>query len=375
MELFPKEYLEEALREAEREIPLVEEKIERRWLSLPKVERKAIIFVASVLITFALGDYLWFSLLPQLQSAQLAARLRSPLEEMKLGMEKVNEQISSLFTLLSGEKVPPPESASLDLGKAFEELKERVAGAKTSSGFYDFLLASRQDLLDSSGRITQLQKDGVTRAREVETKALLGKRVIADTRGSFLLLQAEAKAAFPEPLQEAEKKLGSLLDSTSSYLSEAEKTANYYAVISDVQVNLVPATVSLVTLTQEISKSSKPAVYLTKVAELSATVGGLGERLTTLNNSLPSGMEKLHQDNLAVFSLLTTFFSETRESVSKSDSSRFDRAITNFGAGLEILSTRAKTYELDFWQKTRVLKDYPQLFANYEATVEELARY
>lgn len=368
MELFPKEYLSETLAEAAREIG--------EWQLIPENRRKPILLSATLLLFVLLTLYLSFYLFPQQESQKLAGLLGPHLAETRSGLGAVHTQMTGLFQLITGQEVQTPETARLDLGDVFKELEgSRVAGAQVTANFYDLLLTARGDIVNSQNNAAQMESQNVLDARVVGEKAQAGKQAVSQARGSYLLLLSEVPSGFPTPLRRIEGQTQALLILTDAYLQEAQRTVNFYAVTSEIQIELVPTTVSLVTLIQEVYASTVPSVYLGKIADLSRTILSLEGKLKSLNGALPEGMEKLHEDNLSVFSLLNNFLSETKEAVAQNDQDRFNQAVVSFEVELGVLANRAKTYELNFWQKTKVLKGYAQVEAGFNSVLEDLAKF
>ncbi|OGC54704.1 hypothetical protein A2797_02360 [candidate division WWE3 bacterium RIFCSPHIGHO2_01_FULL_48_15] len=378
MELLPKEArkdIQAIINEAERELPIIEKEAENRWFSLPRFERKLITFLVSFAFVLGLGSYFWFYFLPQKEAEAIAQRLRPLLVETQSNLDNTHREISGLFELVSGEKVPQSQTAGLDLGEVAQNLKGRIAGAQNVSNFYDFLLVARNDLVNASQKVVEIESEGVAEARAIREKAVSSRVAAQRAQDSLSLLLQEATSIFPYPLLEAGKNLDAVFSLSNSYLSEAKRTANFYVTVSEVQVDLVPTTVSLVTLIQEVSSSSAPSIYLGKIRQLSGTVVVFREKISALGEALPVGMDALHEDNLSVFTLLEGLLMEAAQAAAQNDPARLDIAVTQFEVELEVLATRAKTYELNFWQKTAVLKGYPEISAGYQTSLDELGSF
>lgn len=344
------------------------------------------------LLTGAVTVVAEYYFLPRVAARSLAGRLHPPLVELKDSLDEVNSNFGDLFTLISGEEAPTSQTSFLNLPQLWEELRGKVAGESAKFAFYDLLYQLRKDLLliassfsgaEDFGRkikvagtkVSQLEDETITDLRLVTAKAHVCGESAVTSRDKLTLLSSALPQHFPTPLTAVGSELLSVVHESESYLAEAERAARYYEVITDVQIVLVPATVSLVNLVQDLYFTSNPSVYLGKIDTLAETVDSLNQRVEDLSDSLPEGMEKLHVDNLTVFTLFSKLLSETKTAVSEDDFSRFDEAVVEFEVDLEVLATRAKTYELDFWQNTGLLKDYGELSTRYEQVKTELVGF
>lgn len=348
-----------------------------------------ILFIFAGAVT-GIGEYY---LLPRIQVRRVAQNLYAPLVETKESLEKVSSDFSKLLVLISGEEEPVPQTSLFDLPALLERLKEKVAGESAKFALYDLLYQLRKDLLLISSsfsgakdfgrvgrgavagtRVSQLESEVTADLRLVMAKARHCGESIAASRSKLLFLSSSLPQRFPGPLAATGVELESLIQESESYLLEAERIAHYYEVITDVQIELVPATISLVNLVQDLYLAPRPTIYLGKINTLAGTVDDLKREVETLSDSLPAGMEKLHEDNLAVFTLFSKLLAETRMAVSKDDFSRFDRAVADFEAELEVLATRAKSYELSFWQETVLFEGYEELSSRYDQIETKLVK-
>lgn len=370
-------------------LPLV--KLPRQ--KMPPVNRRLLLIIGIFFLlaggATAVAEY---QLLPRIEARRVANRLHPSLVELKNSLGEVNINLGDLFTLVSGEKAPPSQTSFLNLPQLLEELKGKVAGESVKFAFYDLLYQLKNDLLliassfsgaEDFGRkvkvagtkVTQLEDETTADLRQVMVKAQLCGDSVTASRNELTLLSSILPQHFPAPLVATESELSDLVRESESYLLEVEKTAHYYKVITDIQIELVPTTVSLVNLVQDLYLASNPSVYLGKIDTLATTVNKLNERVEELSDSLPSGMNRLHADNLTVFTLFSKLLAETKAAVSKDDFAQFDKAVAEFEVELEVLATRAKTYELDFWQKTELLKGYGELSTQLNRIETELEKF
>lgn len=357
---------------------------------IPPVNRRLLLIGILVLLAGAVTAVAEYHLLPRIEARGIANNLYTPLVELKDSLGEVNVDLGDLFTLISGEEAPTPQTSFLNLPQLLEELKGRVAGESVKFAFYDLLYQLRKDirLITSSftdaedfgqkakvagTRITQLEDETTTDLHQVMERAELCGEAVTVSRNKLTLFSSAIPQHFPTPLTAVEDNLSSLVQESGGYLLEAERTAHYYEVITDVQIGLVPATISLVRLVQDLYYAPDPSIHLGEVDTLAATINGLNQRVEDLSDSLPAGMEKLHADNLTVFTLFSKLLAETKTAVSKDDFFQFNKAVAEFEVDLEVLATRAKTYELDFWQTTELLKGYRDLSTRYSRIEAELA--
>lgn len=390
IDLLPKEGLPRA--KSRGNLPLV--KLPRQ--KMPPVNRRPLLIIGILFLlaggATAVAEY---QLLPRIEARRVANHLHPSLVELKDSLGEVNTNLGDLFTLISGEEVPMPQTSFLNLPQLFKELKGKVAGESAKFAFYDLLYQLREDLRlvapSFSGardfgrsaiggkvagtKVTQLEDETTADLQQVTAKAHLCGESVDNSRNKLTLLSSTVPQRYPAPLVAIESELSGLVQESEGYLLEAERTAHYYEVITDVQIGLVPAIISLVRLVQDLYYASDPSIHLGEVDTLAATINSLNQRVEDLSDSLPAGMEKLHADNLTVFTLFSKLLAETKAAVSKDDFSRFDKAVAMFEGDLDVLATRAKTYELDFWQKTGLLKGYGELSTRYDQIEAALAEF
>ncbi len=332
-----------------------------------------------------------FALLPWIQARRLADCVYPALTAFGGSLAEVNTLVRELFTLVSGEEPPSPQW-SFNLPQGLEEQRERVAGERAKSGFYDFLSQARKDMYlistsfagqdDFGGRamvagaqVGQLESGATADLRLLMEKARACEAAADVSRDKFDLFATALPSHLPTPLASVEDDLGTLAEEGESYLTEAQRAARYYQVITDVQIGLVPATVSLVDLVQDLYLASNPVIYLGALDTLAATVDNLAQQVEGLSGFLPTGMAWLHEDNREVFSLYRWLLGEAKLAVSSLDFAHFDKAVTQFERELETLATRAKTYELSFWQETPLLKGYGRLLVRFGRTKARLEEF
>lgn len=365
---------------------LVRRKDSRAWRAI--LTFVGFLFILAGVVTGVAEYYL----LPRLEAERVADRLHPPLAELEDSLGEVRRNFGDLFTLVSGEEEPTTQTGLLNLPQFLEEFKGKVAGESAKFSFYDLLHQLKKDLLliasSFSGaedfgwkgkvagtRVTQLEDETTTNLRQVAAKAQFCGDSVTASRNKLTLLTSTVPQRFPTPLSTAGDELLRLVQESERYLLEAEKTARYYEVVSAVQIELVPAMISLVDLVQDLYYASNPAVYVGKIDSLAATIDTLNLKVGELSDFLPSGMEKLHADDLTVFTLFSKLLAETKIAVSEDSFSRFDKAVAEFEVELEVLATRARNYELDFWQTTGLLKGYGELSNRYELIKAKLTDF
>jgi hypothetical protein len=370
---------------------MVESKPKRK-LEL-RINKKALLLVGAVILA---GVVYYF--LPQTQARIVAGRLHPALGELKDSLNDIDGDLGDLFYLISGEELPQSQTSNLPQS-LLDGLEGQVAGESAKFAFYDLLYQLRGDVYlirqsfsssrafgrgrgQASGevagaRITQAEDESVTELRQVMTQARDCESSVDTSRDKIDSLSSSMPGHFPGALSDVGDSLSEIVQDGGNYISEADKTSHYYEVLSEVQIELVPTTISVVNLVLDLYEVSDPTLYLDTIEELMITIGALGQKIEALSDYLPEGMDKLHADNLAVFDLFAELLSETQVAVSNGDFYRFDDAVVEFDIGLELLATRAKTYELSFWQGTELFKDYKSLSSlcdQVEGDLGEFAR-
>jgi len=354
---------------------------------------KKLLFLVGIFLVLSgavvgLGEYFY---LPRLRARQVADRVYPRLVAFADSLEEVNTNVGDLFTLISGEEPSEPQ-VSFNLPELLRSWRERVAGERAKFVFYDFLFQARRDLSLISAsfseesdfgsansvagaKVTQLENQVTFDLRMLLEKARVCGESAAASRGQLIFLSDALPQTFPTPLAGVGTDITTLVQESEDYLVEAERTSHYYEVITDVQIELVPVTISLVDLIQSLYIAPNPTVYLGTIDNLAATLDGLAQRVEGLSDSLPSEMEQLHEDNLDVFGLFDRLLAEAEAAVSEEDFGRFDEAVAQFELELELLAAQAKTYELSFWQKTILLKEYTRFVPLFDRAEKELEKF
>ena len=354
-------------------IPLLKKSHQSKTLLI----RKMLLFTGVVLFLSGPASYYF---LPLLEARGVANRLYTPISESGDSLEQVNSNLGGLLALISGEEAPPSQMSFPNLPKFVEDLKEKIAGEESKFTFYDLLYQLVENLhlvRESSsgaggfGRSSAGSSFTATKNEQLEAatddlqylrdRAQICEKVVDSSQSKFVFLSSVLPSHFPSPLADAEPDLKSFIEEGVRYLLEVEKTAHYYNVITDVQIELAPVIISIIDFVADAYTASDPAAYLEEIDPLAQAVDDLSAKVKDLSSSLPEGMEELHNDNLAVFTLISRLLDGLREALAIGDFNRFNNALAEFEEGLRVLANRAKSYELGFWRKTYLFKGYQEL--------------
>ncbi len=162
---------------------------------------------------------------------------------------------------------------------------------------------------------------------------------------------------------------------SKSFTDEASKVTNYYSTLSDVYLKLIPALTSTYYMLNDITRTSTPSTYRSQIVDLRDTFAKLKTQLSAMSGSgIPKGMDDLHNDNVKLLTLLETYLGNVLLAVDRLDANLLITSSYKFSADIQPITTRSYTYEMNFWQSTKVVKAFDALDPKYKKYADSLQK-
>jgi len=291
----------------------------------------AVFSLVAIFIITVFGIYAYFEIQPKLRGISIVKGLESSTKSLSQSFNKVDEALSNLVGLISSsDSEPSPKSPTQPTS---------VLGQST------------QENLPSP------TEDEYTNAlRALKEAALNGKSAVASAEKDLETFQSRIPVSYPDSVGDIVEEAQPLSSRSDGLLFEVKKVTDFYSTVSSIQIDLLPTIKSMLVLIVELSQSPSPALYSDKLSSLKQTVASLETQTRALNIFLPEGLEKVQDDNLAVFTLLGSYLKDLEDAIGTGSFKKFANATQKLGIDLEVITTRAKTLELSYWQETGLLK-------------------
>lgn len=219
----------------------------------------------------------------------------------------------------------------------------------------------------STPEVKGLTSDTETLYRQINRISKEGSEKAKDASAKLAILKTDLEEVSDSQLKSSLKDSDETVKTSEEYITAASNVHNYYTVLSDINVKILPVTVSVYQLYLDIYKSPSPRLYLTQVDELIKTVRQTQDMLNAIpEDKVPKGMEDLHSDNKKVLVTLIEFLNDMKTSVERLDSTLFLDSGDKFSSTIKLLATRSYTYEQSFWQNSNLSKTYEALNTKYK---------
>jgi len=369
------------------------------------------ILIAVITPVFIVG-VLFLALSPRLSVNKYLSGMENPISSTRSSLGQVDDSLSNILNLVTGNQESELKIISqLDLTEAANELRDvldsdgKVAGLsvgpnlniydefserskriraamsnftkKNFSEFGSYTSVEDTDPDSDTGEVQgteDLEGPLISALREIKQTANHGQDGVSEARTNLELLRNSADSDYPTKLKSLYKKVDLAMTDTQNYLSEAKKTVDYYDMITGVSIELVPAVTSINVLIVDLASTTQPQLYLDKIEELLDTITDLTDIATDYpQSSVPKGLESLHADNITTLELIDKTVKGIKQSVITNDGELFADYVTKFGIDLEVVSTRAKVYELSFWQQSKLFKNHEALDEQFDEITNQIS--
>ncbi len=318
--------------------------------------------------------------------------------EVKTSVRKLGGSVENYYNFLLGKT---PSSSKLllrlDIDNFVSDLQGVVAGAKTerravlSLGYQPIVyFKDLENSLRSKENVNGEENvlgENVFFKTEVERLLREGKELsakILDNSKAAGTRLSEYEKFLQERNPKVDKQEFKLLynrakeanEKARNFISQAEKTGNYYYIIYDINIELTPQLLNYIEVLKKISVSSDPTLYLSQLDDFQYNLLKLSSKLKRVSSKdLPFGLEDLHNDNLRVFELLESNVKEVKSAVAQGRREEVLSSLQRLNMALSPIYERSKTLEINFWQNNRALRRYKEVVEKYGELEQDLQEY
>ena len=352
-------------------------------------------FVISFLISILLvgGGYLFFW--PRAQTVMFASRARESVTDLFIEIDSVNSSLTNLFNLTTGssdsdvqlsnldttfskfslnlvqsgkEQTDKDQPSGHDIGIRLNDLLEDL-----ESVFKDLEIKDRGKIsfggnvqgfttpANDPNKIYRDQRDIATRIltsiqRSVTPNKRLGENVV--------------NQSVPNSQKSIIQDLLELKSSSEKYLAEAQKTADYYILSSDLSIELEG---NFDSFQLSLQSSNNVDSLATSFENISKDLKGLRNDLEGLDkDQLPNDIDNLHKDSIELFSIVIKYFDELKVLTLNEDSKGIIKLTNTTSLELNQVLLKGNDHELSFWKNNAILNSYELLSLKHTKILQKL---
>ena len=356
-----------------------------------KISKKALL--VSFIIILLFGASLIFAW-PRVQSTRFASSTRGSVSNLFTNLDSVNSSLTSLFRFTTNNREADAELSRLNHSfKRFNLIIKQTADAnqKDGEGGKDIGLRLNDLLEDLSAIFKNIEisergkvgfggnVQGFTTPADDPNKIYRDQRDIAvkvigsieESEKAIEDLEEQlSRRGIPNSFQSLKQDLNELKSLANEYLSEAQKTADYYVLISDLSIELEGNFDSF-----QLSLQSSASVnsLVGSFDQISKDLKGLkGELEVVDNKSLPADIEDLHQDSIELFTIVINYFDQLKVLTLKEDSKGIVDLTNHTSVELNQIIIKGTDHELSFWKNNKVLNSYDSISERHTELLKKL---
>ncbi len=365
---------------------------QKRKYSLENKANYSKIIINIIISIFILISSYFAYLFSQTSSFNLAKSLVESTPLVRNSLTNVGESIESHYNFILNQKVGAQNTLlNLKINRFSQDVENLVAGANIER---NFLLSNAKiiSLLISydSNRLVGKKNNKILGISTQGTSKVIvylrrGKEYAGEVLNNTQIAKKELES-FKLKIKKyptSNKKVQAIIDEVNSlnqqsevFILEAEKTANYYYQIYNINLKLVPELAIYSDVLQNISTSPNPSDYVSQLDEIEFALINLESQLKKISVSeLPKGIEDLHSDNLKVFQILIRSVKTVKKNLAQNNIEGVVNAIRNLNEEIQPINAKASQAEVNFWQDNRVLRSYKNLIEGYSKNEAELREF
>ncbi len=324
------------------------------------------IFLAAFFVVFGIVlAVLLFNFLPATQTVTYASLVK---EAVTNSSEKVDKINSSLDIFYKARTAQVDSDVSQINNQPVLGISSRV-------------LTSKTQIFKTSQNILQTVNEAVNKKTKVKgfsipdndpTKEVRSHRDLATDIGVSVTSGKEINEKLvdlennniPSSAVDLRSSIHKLGEKTSEYLDQAQKTSDYYIEVSDASIDLINLAQNLAGLSTITKKGLEDDI--SKLSALKSKFAGFGKK------QLPEKIDAYNKDLVAVFDLLTNYFTVIKDQFDDPKPS-LEADLSQYSNQLQTISQRSVTNEIGFWQGNPSLSRFKDLSSQH-TTVLELSR-
>lgn len=361
----------------------------------PKKSYKSVKIIAAFLILFLVigGGYLFFW--PRAQTVMFASKSRGSVSNLFVEMDSVNDSLTSLFNFTTGSDQTDAQLSSLSttfsifnftLTQTIEDEpeKEKMLGNDIGLRLNDLikdLESVFKDLeIKDKGKVSfGGNVQGFTTPADDPNKIYRDQRDIAasilssvqKSETSAMQLEEDlADQSIPNSQKSLKQDLIELKSNSKEYLVEAQKTADYYILTSDLSIELEG---NFDSFQLSLQSSNSIDSLADSFGDISKDLKSLRNELEELNKEkLPSDIDNLHKDSIELFSIVIKYFEELKVLTLSENSKGIVKLTNNTSSELNQILLKGGDHELSFWKNNETLNSYGSLSTSHTEMLNKL---
>ncbi len=317
--------------------------------------------------------------------------------EVRNAVDRLGESVENYYNFLLGkENYSNKYLLRLDIDGFMSDLSGVVAGAKVERrallglGYQPslYFLKLQEDLeKKEKDQSSQVLGENIFFSEQLDKLLREGKelsvKIIDNSKTAQVKLEEYEEFLKEEDPKVDEQEIKLLLseikevnEKARTFISQAEKTGNYYYLIYDINIELAPQLINYIELVKKIAASPSPSFYLTQLDDFQYNLLKLQGRLKRVSSEdLPFGLEDLHNDNLKIFDLLNENVKEIKAALAESNKEKIVYSLAKLNSSLQPIYERSKTLEINFWQNNRSLRRYREIVERYSQIEQRINSY
>ena len=179
-----------------------------------------------------------------------------------------------------------------------------------------------------------------------------------------------AGQSVPNSQKSIKQYLLKLNSDSEEYLTEAQKTADYYILTSDLSIELEG---NFDSFQLSLQSSSSIDSLANSFENISKDLKGLRNELEELEKEkLPSEIDNLHKDSIELFSIVINYFDKLKVLTLNENSKGIVELTTSTSSELNQILLRGSDHELSFWKNNEILNSYESLSLRHTEVLKKL---
>lgn len=339
------------------------------------------------------GAYLFLG--PRAQTVMFASSTRKSVSDLFTGMDSVSSSLTILFNFTTGSDEADAQLShlnttfskfSITLTQTAEKQPEEnnVLGNDIGMRLNDLLKDLERVFenleIKNRGKVSfGGNVQGFTTPADDPNKIYRDQRDIAanilssvkDSERSVEQLEERvAGQSVPNSQKSIKQDLLKLKSDSEEYLTEAQKTAGYYILTSDLSIELEG---NFDSFQLSLQSSSSIDSLATSFENISKDLKGLRNELEELEKEkLPSEIDNLHKDSIELFSIVINYFDKLKVLTLNENSKGIVELTNSTSSELNQILLRGSDHELSFWKNNEILNSYESLSLRHTEVLKKL---
>lgn len=359
--------------------------------SKPKSMGKRL-FIILLAITLSLGGAIAY-LFPKAQSVRFASTTRQSVSNLFTEMDTVDSSLNALFKFSTTGEESDVQLSSLT--KSFQKFniilsseviqKEEIEDGNEFGLRLDDLIDDLSEVfknleISDRGSVNFGDKvKGFTTPADDPNKIYrdqrdlavnVGKSVKSSEKSINELSRNISAKAVPNSLSFLKGNINQLKSESQDYLSEAQRTSNYYILSSDLSIELES---NFDAFALSLQGSSDINSLVSSFDEISNDLRSLKSKLEKVSpTNLPNEIEDYHRDSIALFDVVINYFNDLKVLTLKGDDKKIINLTIDTSLALNKLVLSGVDHEISFWKNNQTLNSYDNISSSHTEVLKKL---